>query len=243
MFTALLDRIASGLPSQCLICRAWPAQSLCADCVARFAPRTPRGIHRCVTCALPVPEGVAHCGACLRDPPPLDACHTAVDYGWPWTVCMARFKFHGQPQLARSFAALLARKTAVTQVIAHADCVLPIPMTSQRLAERGYNPAWLLTRQLALKLASPNAHADVLLRIRESAPQRELRRHQRIRNLRDAFVVQPAYSAHIRGQRVVLVDDVMTTGATLRAAARALRQAGVAYITALVFARTPEPGA
>jgi len=155
---------------------------------------------------------------------------------------MARFKFHRQPQLARPLAALLARAAAVIQVIAQADCVLPIPMTSQRLAERGYNPAWLLTRQLTLKLASPKARADVLLRIRESAPQRELRRRQRIHNLRGAFVVQPAHGAQVRQRRVVLVDDVMTTGATLREAARALRQAGAADVTAIVFARTPEPG-
>jgi ComF family protein len=234
MFTALLNRIADSLPSQCLICRAWPARPLCAECIARFTLR----VSRCATCALPVPEGVARCGACLRDPPPFDACHAAVDYGWPWAVCMARFKFHGQPQLARPLAALLARDAAVTEAIAQAHCVLPIPMTPQRLAQRGYNPAWLL----AQRLAPHKARADALQRIRESAPQRELRRAERIRNLRGAFMAQPAGGAHIQGQRVVLVDDVMTTGATLREAARALRQAGAAHVTAIVFARTPEPG-
>jgi ComF family protein len=238
MFTALLDRIANGLPSQCLICRAWPARPLCADCTERFTPR----INRCATCALPIPEGVMHCGACLRDPPPFDACHAAVDYSWPWTVCMARFKFHGQLQLARALAALLARDAAVTKAIAQADCVLPIPMTPQRLAERGYNPAWLLARQLTRPIAPRKAHADVLLRIRESAPQRELGRRERIRNLRGAFMAQLECAVHILERRVVLVDEVMTTGATLREAACALRQAGAAHITAIVFARTPEPG-
>ncbi|MDR0458655.1 MAG: ComF family protein [Burkholderiaceae bacterium] len=239
MFTALLDRITGRLPSQCLICRAWPARPLCADCVTRFTPRT----SRCTTCALPVSEGVARCGACLRDPPPWDACHAAVDYGWPWTVCVARFKFHGQPQLARALTALLKRDAAVTHAIAQADCVLPIPMTRQRLAERGYNPAWLLAQQLTRPLAPHKARADALLRTRESTPQRELRRSQRIRNLRGAFMAQPARGACIQGQRIVLVDDVMTTGATLREAAHVLRQAGAAHITAIVFARTPEPGA
>ncbi|MDR2991973.1 MAG: ComF family protein [Burkholderiaceae bacterium] len=238
MFTALLDRIADGLPSQCLICRAWPARPLCADCAGRFTP----WVRRCTTCALPVPEGVTHCGACLRDPPPFNACHAAVDYGWPWTACMARFKFHGQPQLARALAALLMRDAAVTAAIAQADSVLPIPMTPQRLAERGYNPAWLLVRQLTRPIAPRKARADVLLRIRESAPQRELGRRERIRNLRGAFMAQPGRGARTRDQRVVLVDDVMTTGATLREAAGALRQAGAAHITAIVFARTPEPG-
>jgi ComF family protein len=235
MFTALFERIADGLPSQCLLCRTWPARPLCADCVGRFPPRVPR----CATCALPVPAGVTRCGACLRDPPPFDACHAAVDYGWPWTICMARFKFHGQPQWARALVALLARDAAVTEAIAQADCVLPIPMTPQRLAERGYNPAWLLAR----RLAPHKVRADALLRIRESAPQRELGRRERSRNLRGAFMAQPGRNAPIEGQHVVLVDDVMTTGATLCEAARALRQAGAARITAIVFARTPEPGA
>jgi ComF family protein len=234
MFSALLDRIAESLPSQCQICRAWPARPLCADCVARFTPR----VSRCATCALPVPAGVARCGACLRDPPPLDACHAAVDYGWPWTVCMARFKFHGPPHLARALAALLARDALVAEAIAQAGVVLPIPMTPQRLAERGYNPAWLLTRRLAPQAAC----ADVLLRTRESTPQRELRRAERLRNLRGAFMAHPAHAGRIRDQRVVLVDDVMTTGATLREAAHTLRQAGATHVTAIVLARTPEPG-
>jgi len=152
---------------------------------------------------------------------------------------MARLKFHGQPQLARWLALLLARDAAVTDAIAQADCVLPIPMTSQRLAERGYNPAWLLAR----RLAPGKARANVLLRTRESAPQRELRRRERIRNMRGAFMPDPAHNAYIRDRRIVLVDDVMTTGATLREAAHTLRQAGAAHITAIVFARTPEPGA
>ena len=235
MFTALFDRLAEALPSQCLICRAWPARPLCADCIQRFMSH----VARCASCALPVPAGVARCGACLRDPPPLDACHAAVDYDWPWTVCIARFKFHDQPQLARSLAALLARDPAVTNAIAQAGCVLPIPMTPRRLAERGYNPAWLLARELAPR----KARAGALLRTREAAPQRELNRAARLRNLRGAFMLHPAQIASIQGQRVVLVDDVMTTGSTLREAAHALRRAGAARVTALVFARTPTPGA
>ena len=78
---ALIDQ----LPSQCAVCHAWPARRVCDGCAARFAqPRT-----RCARCALPVPEGVSQCGACLREPPRVDACLAAVDYGYPWAGAMA----------------------------------------------------------------------------------------------------------------------------------------------------------
>ena len=95
---ALIDQ----LPSQCAVCHAWPAQRVCDGCAARFAqPRT-----RCARCALPVPEGVSQCGACLREPPRVDACLAAVDYGYPWAGAMAEFKFRGDPGWASALATL-----------------------------------------------------------------------------------------------------------------------------------------
>ena len=217
-------------PSQCLICRAWPARTLCADCVGRFAAPT----RRCDGCALPVPAGVTRCGACLREPPPFDRCRVAVAYAWPWAGCIARFKFQQDPGLAGALAELLAAAPDVNDELAQAALVLPMPLSAERLAERGYNPAQLL----AERLAPGRVRADVLLRVRHGTPQRGLARAERLRNVRGAFALDPACAAALRDRRVVLVDDVMTTGASLAEAARALRSAGTAHITALAFART-----
>ena len=101
------------VPSQCAICHAWPAQRLCDDCVRRFARQRPR----CRTCALAVPEGVAHCGACLRHPNGLDACHAAVDYGYPWSGVLQAFKFRGDPGWAGALIGLLALPLAAAGLL------------------------------------------------------------------------------------------------------------------------------
>ncbi|MDR2154905.1 MAG: ComF family protein [Burkholderiaceae bacterium] len=230
MFTRLLQRAA--WPSQCLICHAWPAATLCSRCVARFTVPVPR----CRSCALPVPDGVARCGACLRKPPPLERCLVAADYRWPWTRCIAQFKFGQDPGMAAPLAALLAAAPGVAQALAAVDDVLPMPHSAERLAERGYNPAQLLARHLLAR----RVRDGLLLRIRHDPPQRGLSRAERLKNVRGAFAVDPRRAAALSGHRVALVDDVMTTGASLREAALALRAAGVSHIIAIAFARTDE---
>ena len=231
MFTALLQR--PRWPSQCLICRAWPAATLCGACVARFGAAQ----SRCACCALPVPAGVGRCGACLREPPPFDDCRVAVSYQWPWTRCIARFKFQQDPGLARALAALLAHAPGVAAALQDCELLLPMPLSPARLAERGYNPADLLARHLAPR----RVRSDLLLRIRHTPPQRGLARRDRLRNVRGAFAVDPLQVGALQGRRVALLDDVMTTGASLREAAHTLRAAGAAHISAIAFARTDEP--
>ena len=231
MFTRLLS--PSAWPGQCLICHAWPARTLCPACVGRFAQPVPR----CHGCALPVPEGVARCGACLREPPPFEQCRVAVSYQWPWARCVARLKFQQDPGLASALAALLADAPGVAPALATADMVLPLPLSSQRLAERGYNPAQLL----AQRLDGHRLRLQVLLRIRHGTPQRGLTRAERLRNVRGAFALDPLLAPSVRGRHVVLVDDVMTTGASLAEAARVLRAGGATQVTALAFARTDVP--
>jgi ComF family protein len=113
-------------------------------------------------------------------------------------------------------------------------------MSARRLTERGYNQAWELARRLAAALSLP-ASASLLLRPADAAQQIELGRTERLRNLRNAFMVDPARRATLRGRRVALVDDVMTTGATAHAAAEALLRAGAAAVDVWILARTPEP--
>ena len=220
------------VPSQCAICHAWPAQRLCDDCVRRFARQRPR----CRTCALAVPEGVAHCGACLRHPNGLDACHAAVDYGYPWSGVLQAFKFRGDPGWAGALATLLRSTPWVEPALEAAELVLPIPLAPQRLRMRGFNQALLL----AQALAPARVQAGLLLRTHDTTAQSGLDRARRLRNLARAFAVEPLRAAQLAGRQVLLVDDVMTTGATLQAAAAVLRQAGAARVTALVLARTPQ---
>lgn len=221
----------TGWPSRCLVCHAWPAQTLCGQCVDRFAAP----LARCTRCALPLQGGATVCGACLREPPPMDASLTALPYAWPWTHCIARFKFANDPGLARPLADLLLAAPGVADALHHAQVVVPLPLSAERLAERGYNPAQLL----AARMAPASLRTDLLLRTRHTKPQHELPRAKRLTNVRGAFAVDPLRAADLRGRRVLVVDDVMTTGATLGEAARVLRAAGATHITALALARTP----
>lgn len=230
MFTKLFSGLMAALPSQCRVCHSWPTQSVCEDCVGQFAQPQ----QRCKTCAMPLPHGMPHCGACLKAPPPLDLCLAAVAYAYPWSTLIADFKFHAQCGLVRSFATLMHATPWVEPTLDAADLVLPMPLYPQRLSERGYNQALLLARAMC----AGKTRADVLLRIQDTPAQHTLKRQQRLSALDHAFAVDPLLAQLVKGVRIVLVDDVMTTGASLHAAARVLRAAGASHIAGLVFART-----
>ncbi|MFZ2392297.1 ComF family protein [Rhodoferax sp.] len=198
--------------------------------MAEFAQPRPR----CSTCALPLPAGQPQCGACLKAPPPLDVCLAAVPYAFPWAHLMADFKFNEQPALAKFFANLLKATPWVDPSIEAADLLLPMPLSRQRLQVRGYNQALLLAQQLHAR----KARVDLLLRITDTPAQHTLKREQRLTGLAHSFAVDPLKVSLLQGARLVLVDDVMTTGASLYAAARVLKAAGAAHITGLVIART-----
>lgn len=185
-FSSLLDR----LPSQCAVCRAWPSQPVCDACVARFAPPTPR----CTTCALPVPAGVARCGDCVRHPPPLDACLAACTYAWPWPGTIGEFKFQGQAGWAAPFATLMRSMPWAEPAVEQADLVLPMPLSTARLRQRGFNQAF----ELARRLAPAKTDATLLLRTRDTPAQSGLGRAERLRNLRGAFAVEPLRAAAVR---------------------------------------------
>lgn len=228
------------LPGTCQVCARWPAQTVCAACESRFgAPRC-----RCTTCARPVSGERAQCGACLTErlAQPLSLCLAAVDYAYPWDTLIARFKFRGEPALAHALAALMWQRPEVQALLISCDAVVPIPVTSARLAERGYNQAWELAKVL-LRLAGSGPVAAkglpmALVRTGHAPDQHNLPAERRINNLKGAFVTDPEHCARWQGAHVVLVDDVSTTGATLRAAASALKQAGASQVSAVVLART-----
>ena len=193
------------------------------------------------------------CGACLAHPPAFDSCTTFADYVEPWKQLIAAFKFrqridlasalaHGLHQaLDDSQASIPDRLPPFVQPFGLAPVrpfVLPIPLSDQRLRERGFNQAWELARRLAARRALPTS-PFLLRRLRDTPHQIGMAREQRERNLRDAFWVDAHAGPALAGCHVALVDDVMTTGATAQAAALALRRAGVARVELWVLARTP----
>ena len=174
------------------------------------------------------------CGACLSQPPPVDQTLAVVPYDYPWANLIARFKFQEQAGWARSLATLMRSAPWVEPALDRADCLLPMPLSEPRLRERGYNQSLVLARALA----PDKLHADVLLRVKDSAAQSTLPRSERHLAVRGAYALEPTRAAGLHNKRLVLLDDVMTTGASLFEAARVLRRAGAAHITALVLART-----
>lgn len=255
MFTRLLNPgLASGLfqhrlpgfASQCAVCRSWPARPVCPPCEARFAPLQ----RRCERCALALPadsslglrSGPDLCTACLRQPPPLDRALAAVPYAYPWSDLIARYKFGEEHGWAAFFAALLLETPGVPQAFAQLDAhdwVLALPLSAERLQTRGFNQAWELASALARQSKTrANPDSRLLLRVKHTLAQSQLKREARLSNVKGAFQLDPLRAAEVAGRRVVLVDDVMTSGASLSAAAQALRDAGAAHITGVVLART-----
>jgi ComF family protein len=213
----------------------WAWQPLCHDCIARFAGETTR----CARCGLRTPAPVAMCGACLADAPPFEACIVGCDYVFPWNGLIADFKFRARVELAQPLAQRLLHALRRADA-ALPDWVAPVPLAPQRLAERGYNQAWEIARRVARALGC-RAEAQLLRRPLGGAHQAELGLAQRRANLRGAFVAHAPRRVSLQGAHVALVDDVMTSGATLREATLALQRAGAARVDAWVLARTAAP--
>ena len=224
-----MKNLHARVPSQCAVCRSWPAQPLCEACVVRFAQ--PQA--RCRTCAIPVTSDILQCGTCLLNPPPLDACLAAVAYEFPWSRLIVEFKFRARPGWATSFATLLRSTPWVEPALEQANLLIPMPLSELRLRERGFNQALELARQLA----PAKVDHRLLLRILDTPAQSALKRDQRLRNVQDAFAVEPLHAGRLAGAKLVLIDDVMTSGASLHSAAKTLRAAGASHITGIVLAR------
>ncbi len=219
-------------PARCPICRevADEASGLCAACAARL----PWLRAACDRCGLPLAD--THparrvCGDCLQRAPPLQFVQASFLYGFPLDRLLPRFKFHRDLACGRLLSQWML-PACVAAPRPHA--LLPVPLHATRLRERGYDQALELARPLARALDLP-LRAD-LVRMRATAAQSSLDAGARRRNLRGAFVVD---ARRPLPEHVALVDDVMTTGATLHAAARALHRAGVARVDAWVCARVP----
>ena len=226
-------------PAPCVVCHGWCTGGLYSACVTRFAAQQPR----CARCGLRLAEAGSPCGACSLHGPPMVRTVVALDYAFPWDRLIARFKFAQAPELARVLVQPLIDHLGPQLAAAdelRPDLVLPVPLSPRRLRERGYNQAWELARRLARELDLP-AQADGLQRWRETPAQTTLDAAARRANLRDAFMVNPQLAGRLAGRHIALADDVMTTGATLAAAADLLLRNGAREVSAWALARTPTP--
>jgi ComF family protein len=166
----------------------------------------------------------------------LSACHAALDYAYPWDGLIARWKFQGDLGLNSAWHGMLAALPLELDAI---DAVLPIPLSPTRLAERGYNQAWELAKGLLQGDHRHKGWPQALVRLAEVPDQHRLSAAERRVNLRGVFGVHPDAAARVHNARLLLVDDVMTTGATLSEAATTLLNAGACSVSAVVLARTP----
>lgn len=217
------------------VCGNMSQRPICEGCDAAYwnEPRL-----RCVVCALPLPQrrgGPRYlCSNCRRERPPFDRTLALADYRAPLERLALGLKFRARLVVAREFAQGLARLANDSlDADEWPDVVAPVPLAHARLIERGFNQAWEIARPFARAIGVP-ADVTLMKRLAHTAPQSRLDRDARRRNVGAAFGV----SRRLTGLHVALVDDVMTSGATLEAAARVLKAAGAREVTNFVALRT-----
>lgn len=223
------------MPPTCIACKAPVATPLgfCADCWSAL-PAIEAA--RCIQCAIPLPiewAAETHCLGCLKDPPRIDRAAAPFRYEGPARHAVLAFK-NGREAYAGQMAAAMWR--AAPGWIGPDTLVCAVPLHRMRLAARGYNQALLLARAIA-SLSGARADPDLLVRVRPTPSTKGLSRVARKRNAEGAFRLAPDGKARIAGREVVLVDDVMTSGATASAAAGVLKRGGAARVSVLVYAR------
>ena len=188
---------------------------------------------RCLRCGIAF-EGVgpSHlCGECLTAPPPFERAAAAFRYGGAAKDAVLRLKYGRVYWIGSS----LGRKLALTaEQLKPIDVVIPIPLHPKRLRARGFNQSALIAKPVARALGCP-METRLLHRVRDTVPQAGLAKPARAQNIRGAFLVQRPH--RVRQMRVVLVDDVITTGETMKEAARVLLEAGAVSVVALAAAR------
>jgi len=223
-WAALWNRL---LPQSCLLCGSDSgAHGLCPPC------HTSLPWHdgpQCPVCAIPTPQGDT-CGSCIKTPPAFDGTLAAWRYGWPLDRLIPAYKYRGQLALTHSLSEGLIQTCETT---GRPDLLLAMPLHPTRLRERGFNQSHELARLLARRLSVP-VSSRLVARIKLTPPQASLPHDERHRAIRGAFEVTGA----VTGQHIALVDDVMTTGASLNELARVLKAAGARRIDCWVLART-----
>ena len=218
---------AALLPQDCFLCGTAAGDALLCSACARSLPNLPTP--GCPVCALPTPGG-AVCGACLKARPHFDATHARYRYTFPLDRLVQALKYRHCLAVSRFLADSLLE--ALPEHVADADLMLALPLSERRLAERGFNQALEIARPLARRHGIPLL-ATGYVKSLDTAPQASLPWKERQKNIRGAFEC----ALDLSGKRVIVIDDVMTTGATLNEFARTLKKHGAARVSNWVVAR------
>ncbi|WP_050984892.1 ComF family protein [Thiorhodospira sibirica] len=229
--TAIQRCTAILYPIRCLLCGApgQPPLELCASCIKSL----PWLGHGCRCCAMPLPPAQMVCGECLHDPPPFDASYAAFHYQPPIDRLIIQLKHHDRLAYARVLGQLFIQaRQALQEPLPPKSCILPVPLHRSRLRERGFNQSMELARMIAPPLHLPVCPA-LAQRQRATQFQQGLKQQQRRLNVRNAFAASGTLPAHI-----IILDDVMTTGSTLRELASTLKKAGAHQVETWCIART-----
>jgi ComF family protein len=233
----LLD---AALPPLCLGCGEIVAEpdSLCTACWAGFTFIAPP---HCARCGDPFSADLgagALCASCLVRPPRYRLARAVVAYDQRSRRLVLPLKHGDRTDMARAYGRWMARSGV--EMLGDADLVAPVPLHWRRLLTRRYNQSVLLARAVARE-AGQELAPDLLRRVRWTGSQAGLRAHERRRNVRRAFGVAPRWASQVKGAGVVLVDDVLTTGATADACTRVLLAAGARHVDILTLARVVRP--
>jgi len=215
------------LAQDCLLCQAASGDRVLCDACVRELPCSASA---CPRCALAGPGNV-ECGACLADPPHYDASRATFNYAYPVDALIQSLKYGGQLALAGWFAHELQQRIGQA---AGVDLIVPLPLHPARLAERGFNQAAEIAKALS-RLSGVAMDAKIARRTRNTSPQTALPWRERKANMYQAF----SCDHDLTGLDIAVVDDVMTTGATLNEFARTLKQSGARRVRNWVVARTP----
>ena len=233
LFDLCNDLLESALPASCLLCHdATGGAILCSGCAAEL-PLLPQA--RCPVCAAPTPAS-AVCGQCLQKHPHFDATYAVWRYDFPLDKLIQAYKYGHQLALSRFFGEALKEVLPLPAVADRRptwDRIIPLPLSEARLRQRGYNQSLELARPLGRHLGVP-LDSGICSRPRHTQPQAELPLAGRAKNIRNAF----ACHGSLAGQALLLIDVVLSIGASLIECARTLKLHGAARVDVAVLART-----